>query len=477
MAASLAPPARATPDRVGDAAAVRALQRRRLPLIVALTAAILLLHLLQWGLERAAQGAVEQTRAQLQTLRQETEQTRTRLAAAPQRHPARYLTGVSLGQAPDRLAEAGRALDRASRARHPGEKARGRSAAEAALSAARAAVQAVAGRLDRLEAARTGHAEAAHRLAAAAQDARQTVASLETAGYQSRHFTTPRALIAQAELRSTEVRALQARPAGGDVPYLEIYEKSREGEARAEEARRLARGVEELRRANETRTRDLLDRIASVRPQYDAARVAAARLVLYSAYASVLTDVQRGRAELDAARDAARAAAQRNAMEQQEFREAAGLLSDGERRAGRAADAFAHTLDMERSLIAALAAVALLQDGAGDRLEEARRRIDRYDHIDQDRAERLLRDAATRYRRAQTLRHADPVLATELYRQARSLADQAYSSVRTSEPSSSSGGGGWSGGGSSGPSGGSSGGPSGGSFGGPSGGSVGSGGF
>jgi hypothetical protein len=271
---------------------------------------------------------------------------------------------------------------------------------------------------------------------------------------------------------------MEQRGAQG-VPYLEIYDASREGEARAEEAIRLAQGVAELRRANEARARALLDRVATLRGQYTAARYAAARLAPYLAYAPVVAGVQRGSRELDAAAEAARAAMRANTMDRQEFREAADLLAEGERRAGAAADAFARAVETERLLTVALAALAGLRSAALDEIDDARRAIDRYDDLDQDSARRLLSQATSEFRRAETLRYADPVAAAELYRRARSLALEARRSVRTSRPSSGGGGGGgWSGGGSSGgPSGGSHGGPSGGSYGGPSGGSHGGGGF
>jgi hypothetical protein len=468
---------RASPDRVGDAAAVRELQRRRLPVIIALTVLILLLHLMQWGMEQSAQSGVERVRAEGSALRREADELAARLAAAPKEHPRRYLAGLSLEDVPRQLGRAEAALNRATRARHPAEKARLAAEAEAALRRARAVTAEVRQRLDRLDTARSGYAEAARRLETALQVARQTVRDLESARYRPDHFATARALIAEAEQRSEEVRSLLTRARSNDVPYLEIYEKSAAGQARAEEAQRLARAVEELRRNNEARARELLDRVVTVRSQYDAARYAAARLAMYPAYASILGEVQRGRAALNGAAAAAREASQANDMDRQAFRQAAELLTEGERQAGAAAHAFARAVETERLLTTALAVLLTVQTAAEDELEDARRRIDRYDHLDQDRALRLYAAAADRFRQAETRRHFDPIGAVELYREARSLSAQAYRSVRTSEPSSGGGSGGWSGGGSTGPSGGSYGGPSGGSYGGPSGGSYGGGGF
>lgn len=430
-------------------------------------------------MERAAQGGVERVRAEWSAVRLECDRVAARLAKAPRRHPARYLAGQSLAGVPEELRRAGEALDRATRARHPGEKARWSAEAEAALNRARAKIEGVRSTLDRLDAAASGHAVAARRLSTAIEEARRTVATLEAEGYRPEHFTAARERLVQAERRAEEVRRLQERAGGAGVPYLEIYDASREGQARAEEAARLARGVAELRQANEARARALLDRIAAIRGQESSARFAAARLASYGAYAPAVANVQRGSRELDAAAEAARAALRANGMDRQAFREAAELLAEGERRAGTAADAFARAVETERLLTVALAAMAGLREAAADDIEDARREIDRYDHLDQESALRLLNQATGEFRRAETLRYADPIAATALYRQARSLAIDARSSVRTSSPSSGGGeGGGWGGGGSSGgPSGGSYGGPSGGSYGGPSGGSHGSGGF
>jgi hypothetical protein len=431
-------------------------------------------------MERAAQGGVERVRAEWIAVRLEYDRVAARLADAPRRHPARYLAGQSLAGVPEELQRAGEALDRATRVRHPDEKARWAAEAEAALNRARAQIEGVRSTLDRLDTAKTGYADAARGLVTAIDEARRTVATLEAEGYRPEYFAVARERLAQAERRAEEVRRLQERPGVTGVPYLEIYDASRDGQMRAEEATRLARGVAELRQSNEARARALLDRIATVRGQDAAARFAAARLAPYGAYAPAVANVQRGSRELDTAAQAARAALRANTMDRQAFREAAELLAEGERRAGTAADAFARAVETERLLTVALAAMAGLREAAADDIEDARRAIDRYDYLDQEQALRLLNQATAEFRRAETLRYADPIAATALYRQARSFAIEARSSVRTSAPSSGGGGGGggWGGGGSSGgPSGGSSGGPSGGSYGGPSGGSHGRGGF
>jgi hypothetical protein len=432
-------------------------------------------------MERAAQGGVERVRAEWSAVRQEHDRVAARLAEAPRQHPARYLAGQSLAGVPEELQRAGEALDRATQTRPPDEKARWAAEAEAALNRARAKVERVRSTLDRLDAAKSGYAEAAHGLAAAIEEARRTVAALEAEGYRPEHFTAAQDRLLQAERRTEEVRGLQERPGATGVPYLEIYDASREGQAQAKEATRLARGVAELRQANEARARALFDRIRTVRAQDTAARFAAARLAAYGAYAPAVANVQRGSRELDAAVEAARAAIRANGMDRQAFREAAELLAEGERRAGTAADGFARAVETERLLTAALAAMAGLREAAQDDIEDARRAIDRYDHLDQESALRLLNQATGEFRRAETVRYADPIAAAAQYRLALSLAIEARSSVRTSAPSSGGGGGGWGGGGgggsSGGPSGGSSGGPSGGSYGGPSGGSHGRGGF
>src|SRR5262249_48833811 len=156
----------------------------------------------------------------------------------------------------------------------------------------------------------------------------------------------------------------------------------------------------------------------------------------------VVASVQHGSRELDAAAQAARAATAANGMDRQAFREASELLAEGERRTGTAADAFARAVETERLLTVALAAMVGLRNAAADEIEAARSAIDRYDHLDQDQALRLLNQATSEYRRAETLRYADPIAATAEYRQARSLAIDARSSVRTSSPSSGGGGGG-----------------------------------
>jgi hypothetical protein len=97
-----------------------------------------------------------------------------------------------------------------------------------------------------------------------------------------------------------------------------------------------------------------------------------------------------------------------------------------------------------RRTVAELAAAGYWPDPfalARERIAEAARRaIDRYNYLDQERALHLLNRAASGFRRAETLRYADPIAATEQYRRARRLALEARRSVRTSEPSDS---GGW----------------------------------
>jgi hypothetical protein len=462
---------------VGEAQSLQGLRRRRLPVIVGLTLLLLLLHLAQWGMERSAQGQIESIRTRWAALDEEQDQAAARLAAAHRVHPSRYLTGATLAGVDEQLAAARLALDRGTRARHPGEKSERAAVATAALNQARERIESVSRRLDRLDAARAGYAEAARRLEAETAAARQVIVALQSGGYRSDHFAPARALVEEAEAASASVQRLRQQAAGGQAPYLEIYEQSEAGRSRAAEATRLARGVEELRLRNEARVRDLLARIETARSQQNAARLAAARLALYTAYSPVVGEVRQANGQLDAALRAAQAAARANGMERQEFQEAADLLADGERQAGAAASSFARAIETERLLVAAVAAVVALRAAADHDLDDARRRINRYDHIDQERALRLYNSAAERYRRGETLRHLDPIAAAESYRQARSLAIQAERSVRTSEPSSGGGGGWGGGGGSGGPSGGSSGGPSGGSYGGPSGGSYGGGGF
>jgi hypothetical protein len=460
---------------VGEAETLRELRRRRLPLIIKLTLLLLFLHLLQWGMERSAQNRVDQVRTEWTAREADARRAEERLAAARRTHRPRYLTGVTLNGVDEQLAASRTALDRGTRTRHPAEKAQRTAEATAALSQAGSRIERVEQALQRLDRARSDHAIAARRLQEEVDAAGQVIASLQAGGYRPSHFASARALIEDAVAAQARVQTLQQRGAA-QLPYLEIYEQSEAGRARAAEAVRLARGVEELRRRSETRVRDLLARIDAVRSQQNAARLAGARLAYYAAYSPIVGELRQGAGHLDAAFQAVQSAVRANRMDRQEFQQAASLLAEGEQRAGAAASAFARAIETERLLVAALAALVALRASADHEVDAARRTIDRYDHIDQDEALRLWRAAADRYRRAETLRHIDPIAAAAWYREARSLAQQAYRSVRTSEPSSD-GGGGWSGGGGGGWGGGSSGGPSGGSYGGPSGGSYGGGGF